>query len=135
MLQFEARDLFERIAELTTAEELSTAERFRAIKSLATSAISSIDHPPPAPPPPPPKVNDEGLGRAQRWMIRRLEHYGMARESDLRNFRWGTLQATRKVLEKLVDRGLVWTEEEYLEGEVYRLTAAGRVLANQLKGQ
>lgn len=129
------RDVFERIASLTTAEDLEPRERFRAIKTLAMSAISSIDNPPPPAPSPPPKPNTEGMGRAQRWMVRRLDHYGVARDSDLKNFRWGTLQATRKVLEKLVDRGLVWTEEEYLEGEVYRLTAAGRVLANQLKGQ
>lgn len=128
------RDVFERIADLTTDVDLEPSERLRAIKALAKSAISTIDHPPPSPPAPPPPVNAEGLGRAQRWMIRRLEHFGVARDADLKNFRWGTRQATVLVLDRLVERGLVWTEEEYLEGQVYRLTAAGRVVAQQLKG-
>jgi hypothetical protein len=130
------RDVFERIADLTTSEDLEPWERLRAIKSLAKSAISSIDHPPPVvtKPKPPPVVNTEGLGRAQRWMVRQLDNKGVLWCIDLKGVRWGTLQSTRTVLDRLIDRGLVWLDRGTSD-DGYRLTAAGRVLADQMKGK
>lgn len=127
------RDVFEKIAELTTAEDLEPSERLQAIKALARSAMSSIDHPPPVVKLEP-KPNTEGLGKAQRWMIRQLDNKGVLWCIDLKGVRWGTLQSTRTILDRLIDRGLVWLDRGTSD-DGYRLTAAGRVLADQMKGK